>query len=57
MDDGWKLVEVDLETVAVNGNGNGHHADIGLTVELVPANCLSRTGYGGATIGVGCIAS
>ena len=39
VDDGWKLVEVEPEAVAVNGNGtNGHHdADgIGPTVELVP---------------------
>ena len=39
VDDGWKVVEVEPETVLVNGNGNGHHADgIGPTVELVPAN-------------------
>ena len=42
VDDGWKLVEVEPETVPVNGNGNdnGHHDpfDIGPTVELVPAN-------------------
>ena len=44
VDDGWKLVEVEPETVSVNGNGtNGHHANgdaigIGPTVELVPAN-------------------
>ena len=40
VDDGWKLVEVEPEAVAVNGNGaNGHHdADgIGPTVELVPS--------------------
>ena len=39
VDDGWKLVEVEPETIAVNGNGtNGHHdaGDIGPTVELVP---------------------
>ena len=37
MDDGWKVVEVEPETVLVNGNG--HHAvGIGPTVELVPAN-------------------
>ena len=34
VDDGWKVVEVEPETVLVNGNG--HHADgIGPTVELV----------------------
>ena len=45
VDDGWKVVETEPETVAVNGNS--HHAncngnldatDIGKTVELVPAN-------------------
>ena len=34
VDDGWKVVEVEPETVGVNGNG--HHA-----------NSLPRTGYGG----------
>ena len=42
VDDGWKPVEVEPETVATNGNGNGngHHDpfDVGTTVELVPAN-------------------
>ena len=42
VDDGWKVVEVEPETIAVNGNGNGngHHDpfDIGPTVELVPAS-------------------
>ena len=41
VDDGWKVVEVEPETIAVNGNGNGngHHEDVfGPTVELVPAN-------------------
>ena len=40
VDEGWKLVEVEAEAVAVNGNGhhaNGHDA-IGPTVELVPVN-------------------
>ena len=40
VDDGWKVVEVEPETIAVNGNGNGngHHDDLfGPTVELVPA--------------------
>ena len=36
VDDGWKLVEVEPETVAVNGNG--HHDAIGPTVELVPVS-------------------
>ncbi len=48
VDEGWKAVEVEPETVGVNGNGtNGHHANgnghhdaigIGPTVELVPVN-------------------
>ena len=43
MDDGWKVVEIEPETIAVNGNGNGngngHGSDIfGPTVELVPSN-------------------
>ena len=40
VDDGWKVVEIEPETIAVNGNGNGngHHDDLfGPTVELVPA--------------------
>ncbi len=36
VDDGWKLVEIEPGTVAVNGNG--HHDGIGPTVQLVPAN-------------------
>ena len=57
VDEGWKVLEVEPETIAVNGNGsNGHHADgIGPTVELVPDtvysngnghHSLPRTGYG-----------
>ena len=42
VDDGWKVVEVEPEAVAVNGNGangNGHHTEaIGPTVELVVDN-------------------
>ena len=41
MDDRWKLVEVEPEAVAINGNGaNGHHdaINIGPTVELVMGN-------------------
>ena len=54
MDDGWKVVEVEPETVEVNGNGkhangNGHHADrIGPTVELVPVNAQHANGNGHA---------
>ena len=42
VDDGWKVVEIEPETVSVNGNG--HHTNggdalgIAPTVELVPAN-------------------
>ena len=49
VDDGWKLVEVEPEAVAVNGNGhhaNGHGFDIiGPTVELVPVNGHHSTGH------------
>ena len=45
VDDGWKPLEIEPETVALNGNGhhangNGHHDAIGIgpTVELVPVN-------------------
>ena len=52
MDDGWKVVEVEPETVAVNGNGangNGHHADgIGPAGELVPVNGRQANGNGHA---------
>ena len=45
VDEGWKLVEVEPEAVAVNGNG--HHANgIGPTVELVPANGHKVNGNG-----------
>ena len=58
VDDGWKVVEVEPETLAVNGNGNGNgHHDanaFGPTVELVlgnghaavPANGNGRNGNG-----------
>ena len=54
VDDGWKVVEVDPETVAVNGNGHHDAIDIGPTVELavgsdVPAN---GTGNGHAPVPV-----
>ena len=47
VDDGWKPGEREPETVAVNGNGHREALTIGPTVELVPANGLPRTGYGG----------
>ena len=51
VDDGWKVVEVEPEVVAVNGNGvngNGHNDIIGIgpTVELVPANGHHANGNG-----------
>ncbi len=53
VDEGWKIVEVVPETIGVNGNGNGHHANghddpfgIGPTVELVPANGQHANGNG-----------
>ena len=52
VDDGWKVVEIEPETIAVNGNGNGngHHDDLfGPTVELVPANGRTSTATGTAT--------
>ena len=55
MDDGWKIVEVEPETVAVNGNGaNGHHdtIDIGATLELVPVNGHKANGNGHAALTV-----
>ena len=52
VDDGWKTTESEPEAVPVNGNGhsgNGHDDPLGVgpTVELIPANSLPRTGYGG----------
>ena len=39
VDDGWKIVEVEPETVGVNGNGTDGHGDaLGPTVELVLGN-------------------
>ncbi len=52
VDDGWKLVEVEPEAVAVNGNGhhaNGHGFDIiGPTVELALGNGHKVNGNGHA---------
>ena len=48
VDDGWKVVEAEPETVSVNGNGNGHHDGIGPTVELVPVNGRHANGNGHA---------
>ena len=38
VDDGWKPVEIEPETVGVNGNGHHEALPIGPTVELAPAN-------------------
>ena len=46
VDDGWKVVEVEPEAVAVNGNGHHEGFDIGPTVELVPASGLHANGNG-----------
>ena len=48
VDDGWKLVEVEPETIGVNGNG--HHG-IGPTVELVPDSGHHTNGRGNGTNG------
>ena len=51
VDDGWKVVEVEPETVLVNGNG--HHADgIGPTVELVLDTGHHANGNGHAAVEV-----
>ena len=56
VDDGWKVVEVEPETVAVNGNGTPRQRQrpprrsaIGPTVELVPVNGRHATGTATAT--------
>ena len=44
MDDGWKAVEVEPETIEVNGHGHG--SDIfGPTFEIVPANGHAGNGH------------
>ena len=55
VDDGWKPLEIEPETVPVNGNG--HHANghddlfgIGPTFELVPANGHHANGNGHASV-------
>ena len=44
MDDGWKVVEVQPETVEIDGNGRRDFIDIGPTVELVLVNGHVPTG-------------
>ena len=49
VDDGWKAVEVEPETIEVNGNGNGHGSDIfGPTVETAPVSGQHANGNGHA---------
>ena len=50
VDEKWKLVEVEPETVEVNGNGHHDAIDIGPTVELVPANGHHANGNGHAAV-------
>ncbi len=44
VDDDWKAVEIEPETIAVNGNG--HQDPFGPTVELVPGNGHHANGNG-----------
>ena len=51
VDEGWKVVEIEPETVEVNGTngtGNGHHDlfGVGPTVELAPVNGRHANGNG-----------
>ncbi len=49
VDDDWQALEVEPETIGVNGNGangNGHHDAIGPTVELVPVDGVHANGNG-----------
>ena len=46
VDDGWKVVEIEPETVEVNGNGHHEAIPIGPTVELFPANGRHANGNG-----------
>ena len=59
VDDGWKVVEIEPEAVAVNGNGqhangNGHRDAIGIgpKVELVPASARHANGNGHEAVSV-----
>ncbi len=58
VDDGWKAVEIEPETVETNGNGtNGHHANghddvFGPMVELVPGTAHATNGNGHAPVPV-----
>ena len=46
VDDDWKVVEVETETVGINGNGHHEADDIGPTVELVLGNGRHANGSG-----------
>ena len=46
VDDGWKVVEIEPKAIGINGNG--HHDDIGPTVELVVGNGRHANGNGHA---------
>ncbi len=58
VDDGWKVVEIEPETVETNGNGtNGHHANghddiFGPMVELVPGTAHATNGNGHSPVPV-----
>ena len=52
VDDGWKPVEAEPETVGVNGNGHHDTIGIGPTVELFPANGHNGNGNGHTAIPV-----
>ena len=46
VDDGWKPVEFEPETIGVNGNGHHEAIPIGPTVELAPVNGHNANGNG-----------
>ena len=48
VDDGWKVVEVEPETIGINGNGHHNAFGIGPTVELAPVNGQHANGNGHA---------
>ena len=52
VDDGWKVVEVEPQVVAVNGNGHHDAIVVAPTVEPVPANGHHANGNGHAAIPV-----
>ena len=50
VDDGWKVVEAEPETLGVNGNGHDDLFGIGPTVELVPSNGRHGNGHAPAPV-------